>query len=109
MAIERASKRKRQVPEEYIRIVYEKIKPLKAYYKNEFNFFKEVNNNEGEFNDKAILNAFKSVLSFYTEPVQNPLGIDLINKMRENKAKYLLDLKTVDPNIIKNLEQVVSN
>lgn len=91
-AIKRAKERKRVVPEEYIRKVYDEIAPLKNYYKNEFKYFKEIKNNDGELTDSAINKAFKSVYDFFTSPIQNALGIDTLNKMKEKKVKYLDEL-----------------
>lgn len=97
-AIDRAKKRKREVPEDFIRKVYNEVSPLKNYYKSEFKYFKEINNNEGELNNKAILNAYKETSTFFTSPLENPLGLRLIKNMKQKKVKYInqLDSQTID-------------
>lgn len=104
-AIERAKKRKREVPEDFIRKVYKEVSPLKQYYKSEFKYFKEINNNEGELNDVAVSKAFKQTSNFFTSPLENPLGLKLIDDMKQNRAKYINQL---DPSMINKLKSDIS-
>lgn len=91
-ALERAAKRKRKVPEEFIIQAYDNVQKMKPFFKSVFhNFFKEVDNNVGELNNKMILTAFKKVSKFYESPLKNPLGNDIVDEMREKHWKYLLD------------------
>ncbi len=95
VALERIKQRERKVPEDFIRKTHDKISSMKDFYKSKFNFMIEVNNNEGELTDDVILQSFKKVTGFYTSPLKNPIGQDLIKKMEDKREKYLL------PNIIK--------
>jgi len=102
-AIERASKRQREVPKEYIVDLYEKIKPLKSYYKKEFRDFWIIKNDDGELTDKAVLNAYKKTTSFFSSPVKNPIGKKIIEEMKSEGHKYLIDTKYYDMKFIKSL------
>ena len=73
--------------------------------KGKFPFFYEVNNEANEFDDAAILKAFRKVSFFYDAPVKNTIGLKTIATMRENGWKYLT------PNVYseQDLRQVVSS
>lgn len=101
-SIERASKRSRVVPEEYIKKVYKKINDLKPYYKSEFRNFTEINNDEDELTDKIILKSYKKMGTFFSEPIINPIGKKLIDRMIEKGDKYLSDSE-YDMSFIKRL------
>ena len=98
-AIKRASSREREVDQEFIREAYKRINKAKSFYRSKFQTWIEVNNNEGELNDKAILHAFKFMGSFYHSPLLNPVGIEYRDEMRKNGWKYL------DPNV-RPLEEI---
>ena len=88
-AIKRASGREREVDEDFIRKAYKQVNKAKSFYRSKFQTWIEVNNNEGELNDKAILHAFKFMGTFYSSPLLNPVGIDYRDEMIENGWKYL--------------------
>ena len=91
-AIKRTAKRKRKVPEEYIVMAHENIQKMKPFFKSIFSsFFVEVDNDDGELDDKMILKTYKKASKFYNSPLKNPLGKDIINEMVEKHWKYLLD------------------
>jgi len=92
-SIERASKREREVDEKFIRKIYADIQKHKNFYRGKFDTWMEVNNDEGELTQEVINNAFKFMGNFYNSPVQNPIGQEKIEKMKENGWKYL------DPNV----------
>ena len=92
-AIERTSGRERQVSLDFIKDAYKQINKAKSFYRSKFQTWMEVDNNEGELNDKAILHAFKFMGNFYNSPILNPVGQDRVKEMIENQWKYL------DPNI----------
>lgn len=102
-AIERNAQRERNVPEDFLRDVYKRIKNLKSYYKSEFRFFYEVNNNNGELNNDAVLEAFRKVSGFFNSPLENPIGKQLIEDMRSQGHKYLADTKDYDIKVLKRL------
>jgi hypothetical protein len=79
----------RHVNMEFIEKVHALSQENKEYFKGKFSFFKEVNNNPGEFDDKAILQIYKQVAGFYKEPVANPVGKRTLDKLKNEKEKYL--------------------
>lgn len=93
----------RPVDVEFIEETYEKIHKLKSYYKSNFKVFLEVHNNDGELTDKAINDAYKKATSFFSSPVQNPIGSGKIERMHEHGYKYLHQLKEHDTAEIKKL------
>lgn len=94
VAQERAAKRgaeiDRHVSTEFIDKVHKESEKNREYFKGKFGFFREVNNNPGEFDDAAILKAYRAVSSFYSGDVENPVGSRILEKMKESGAKYLV-------------------
>lgn len=90
-ALDRAAKRERPVSPQFIISTYERIQKLKSYYKSHFTHFVEIDNGDGELTDKVILDSFKKMESWFLRPIENPIGIDLVEKMRKDGHKYLLD------------------
>ena len=90
-ALRRNSERKRQVPEDFIKTIYNKIEPLKTYYKSEFRPYYEILNGEGELIEPVITSAYKKCKKFFNDPIINPIGASLIESMKKNKHKYLED------------------
>lgn len=88
-ALERASKRPRPVEQEFIRKVYDNISKHKQYYRAKFDDFIEVKNDDYELTDETILKTFKHASSFYMQPIQNPIGKEIKDKMIKNGWKYL--------------------
>lgn len=88
-AIKRVNSRDRKVPEDFIKHVYDEMLKFEDFYKSKFNTFIEVNNNDGELDDKAIMNAYKKAKSFFSEPVKNPVGQNHIDNLKQKKQKYL--------------------
>jgi len=102
-ALERNRQRERNVDEDFLKKVHTKIQDLKPYYKSEFNNFFEVKNNEGELNDDAILKAFRKVNSFFNSDVKNPIGSSLIENMKKEGYKYLIDTEEFNMPYLKSL------
>lgn len=102
-ALERNKKRDRQVPEDFLKETYRKIQDLKPYYKSEFKYFFEIKNDEGELNDAAVLKSYRKVSSFFDGPVENPIGKQLIESMRSEGHKYLIDNSNYDMSYLKSL------
>lgn len=102
-ALERNRQRERQVPEDFIKKTYEKIAPLKDYYKSEFKNFKIINNDKGALTEDVILDAYKKMESFFLSDIQNPIGVELEEEMRENGYKYLVDHPDYDMKYISKL------
>lgn len=88
-AAERAEKIGRHVDEDFIRHVHEQNEENKEYLASKVGFFKEVVNDTDELTDAVLLQAFKKVQSFFDQPVKNPVGKRTLEKMKEEKAKYL--------------------
>lgn len=89
VAIERLKKRERKVDIDFLKRAYNRIQETKNYYKNSFKIFIEIENN-GPINDKIITKAFNKLSNYYMSPVYNPIGQNIIRKMKENKLKYLI-------------------
>jgi len=92
-ALERTKKTGREVKPEFIKKVYSDIQKHKNFYRGKFDTWMEIDNDEGELTPKIINNAFNFMGNFYNSPVQNPIGQEKIEKMKENGWKYL------DPNV----------
>ena len=92
-ALERQKKIGREVKPEFIKSIYNDIQKHKNFYRGKFDTWMEVDNNDGELTDQVIINTFKFMGNFYGSPIQNPIGQEKIEEMKENGWKYL------DPNI----------
>ena len=93
----------REVPDAVVKKIYDELTGLKKYYASEFNNFTEILNDDGELIDKVILQAYKKVSSFFNSPIKNPIGIKLINTMKKNGHKYLIDTDEYDMLYLKKL------
>lgn len=94
VALERAEARgraiNRHVNPEFIKKVYQLSQDNREYFRGKFDFFKEVNNDPGEFDDKTMLKAYTAVSGFYSEPIKNPVGKRTIDDLKQAKEKYLI-------------------
>lgn len=97
---ERSKKENRNVDLSYIETAYKKNTEYSKFFKSKVNFYKEINNGEGELNDKALLNIYKQIQSFYNEPVQNSIGKSILEKMKLENKKYLSDI--IDKDLIQS-------
>jgi len=88
-AIERASKIGREVDEHFIEAVFKLSEENAKYLQSEVNFYKVINNDNDDLSNVEMLKAFKSAQSFFNEPVQNIVGKRNLEKMKEEKLKYL--------------------
>ena len=102
-ALERNKQRERQVDEDFLIDTYNEIQKLKPYYKSEFKFFIEVKNDVGELTDDVVLSAFRKTSGFFNSPIENPVGKSLIDDMRDDGHKYLIDTDLYDMAYIKKL------
>lgn len=97
-ALERAQEREkktgREVPMDFIKVVYDEVNKHKQYYRSKFDDWIEVDNDKGELTPEVINNVFKKASSFYESPLENPIGIEKKETMIENGWKYL------DPNVV---------
>lgn len=102
-SLKRAGKRERQVDTEFIENVYKQLEKAKSFYRSKFQTWIEIDNDEGELNDKVITHAFKFMGKFYNSPILNPVGQDHVSEMKENGWKYL------HPNIrdIKEIQNIL--
>jgi hypothetical protein len=78
---------------------YDEIEDSKSYYRNKFDDWQEISNDEGELTEKVIKNAFLHMSGFYNGPLHNPDGIKMRDEMLKNGWKYL------SPNI-RNLDDI---
>jgi hypothetical protein len=89
-AVKRGEEIDRHVNREFIEKVHALSQENKEYFKGKFDFFKEVNNNPGELDDAAMLNIFRQTTGFFSQPVENPVGKRTLEKLKEEKEKYLI-------------------
>jgi predicted kinase len=101
-AIERQQLRDRKVNPDEITKIYNNIQPLKDYYKHHFRNFIVIDNNKGEFTDSVVLGAYRKMSGWFTEPLKNPIGTMLVDRMTEKGDKYLTDSEYTMPQL-KNL------
>ena len=92
-ALEREKKTNREVKPVFIKKIYADIQKHKNFYRGKFDTWIEVDNDKGELTEEIITDVFKFMGNFYNSPVQNPIGQEKIQKMKENAWKYL------DPNV----------
>ena len=52
----------------------------------------------GELTNETILSAYKSTSKFFSEPIKNPLGIEIVDKMKKNNLKYFEDFEKIEKN-----------
>lgn len=90
---DRVLKNNRVVDEDFIHQVHNLNEENAKYLKTKVDFFKEINNN-GLLTNDDLLNAFKVAQSFFNENMKNPIGIRMIQEMKNKKEKYL------SPNLI---------
>jgi len=89
-AKDRGEKMGRNVPPEIVRKSYESMSKVKPIYKSAFDFYLEIDNNDGELTDEVILAAFKKAVGFFNSPL-TPKGQGVVDKMIEQGWKYLSD------------------
>ena len=90
-ANERAEKIGRHVDEDFIRYVHAQNEENRAYLKNKVAFFRDIdNNNDGILDDSDFDKAFKLTQSFFASPVENPVGKRILEKLKEEKQKYIV-------------------
>ena len=89
-AIDRAEKIGRTVDPTFIDKVYKESEANKKYFQSKFSFFKVYENNGQGLDNDLMQKLFKQVQGFYTEDVQNPVGTRNLEKIREEKEKYLV-------------------
>lgn len=89
-AVRRGAEIDRHVSMDFIEEVHRLSEENKTYFKSKFKFFKEVSNNPGELDDKAIMQIYRQVAGFYNEPIENPVGKRALQKLLDSKEKYLV-------------------
>lgn len=90
-SLKRNKNRDRQVDEDFLKSVFEKAEKLKPYYKTQFSYFVEINNDDGELTDDIIIKCYNKTQNFFNSPLKNPIGNSLIEEMKEQGHKYLID------------------
>lgn len=89
-ALRRGAEIDRHVSLDFIEKVHAEAEENREYFRGKFEFFKEVDNNPGEFDDAAILKIFRQVAGFYSSEVENPVGKRLLETLRQEKSAYLV-------------------
>jgi hypothetical protein len=90
-AIKRNQERNRTVDVDFLERSYKRSQQLKSYYRSEFKFFREILNGEGELIDSVINAAYKQTTSFFSSPIENPIGKQTKDELIESGGKYLID------------------
>ena len=80
----------RQVSPVEVEATYDKLEKAKSRYRSAFDFYLELNNDDGMLTDEVVQQAFKKSLSFFTSPVKNDIGSAIIERMRAQNIKYLI-------------------
>jgi len=70
--------------------LYDRLEKAKAHYRSSFDFYIEINNDDGMLTDDVIQRAFKKSLAFFTSPVKNDIGSVIIERMKAQGIKYLV-------------------
>jgi len=93
-ARERIEKRnkilKRKVSLDALDQLFNDLEDSKKKYREEFDFYLEIDNNNWIISNNDIMSAFKKSYQFFTSPVENPIGRAIIDRMKEQKLKYLV-------------------
>lgn len=87
-ALERNRRRERQVPEDVLRDMHNRVNENKKFYRSKFSTFIEVRNDQGELNDRELKKIIKFSTSFFMTPISNPIGKDIIQKLKSCGEKY---------------------
>jgi predicted kinase len=98
---ERAEKIGRHVNVDFIKKSWARAESLKSYYKGQFTFYKEINNNDGDLTEEVVLEAFRKTSGFFSGPLENPIGLERIQKLRDSGGKYLTDIEGFGPKLLK--------
>lgn len=88
-ALTRAKQRKREVPEEFIRATYEQATKAREYLMSRFDMVLPLSNSDGQLTDAVLHQAFKSSTAFFNGELQNYIGIDTLDKLKQSGEKYL--------------------
>jgi dephospho-CoA kinase len=88
-ALDRASKRERVVPPEFIEKAYERLMRNKSKLRSHFSTFFEYDNTSDQIDDEALNQLFKRSYRFFSTPLQNARGIEIIKRARATDQKYL--------------------
>lgn len=89
-ALIRAKQRERDVPEEFIRATFEQATKARDYLMSRFDMVLPLSNSEGQLTDAVLQQAFKSTTAFYNGELQNYIGADTIEKLKQSGEKYLV-------------------
>lgn len=100
-AVKRMQQRDRYVPIPFIKEVYKSMRENVEFYRNRFKIFLEVNNEEGELNDEALLKTYKTISSFFKDDIKNPIG-------RNNKKEAEETSGYLTPSVYSSISEIKS-
>lgn len=95
----------REVDLDYVKKAHEKAQDDINFLKNKGSFFHEINNSEGELNDSIMQEAFKKAQSFFSNPLENPIGKRNIKALTDSGEKYLIPEVYSDDDLKKKVER----
>lgn len=95
----------REVDLDFVKRAHEKSITDIEFLKNKSDFFLEINNSEGELSNEIMLNAFKKAQEFFNSPLKNPIGKRNIEKLKNEKEKYLIPTIFSDEELERKVER----
>jgi tRNA uridine 5-carbamoylmethylation protein Kti12 len=91
------------VSEEFLKETYGKISEIEDFYKDNFkNFYVIINEDDNAF-DIYLQKRFKEIQRFYNTPTRNPIGINVLKKLKESKGKYITDSELFPKDRVKQI------
>lgn len=89
-ALARAKQRERDVPEKFIRATYEQAAKAREYLMSRFDMVLPLSNSDGQLTDAVLQQAFKSATAFFNGELQNYVGNDTLEQLKQSGEKYLV-------------------
>ena len=89
-AKKRAGKIGRHVDEQFIRAVHSASEENISKFSSYFEFFKIYENNIDQMDNTVIEGLFTKTQKFFNGPIENKIGIDIIEKLSTAKQSYLV-------------------
>lgn len=108
-ALERAKDRQRAVDPAFIKAVATEVEENYAFLRSKFKFCKSIRNDVGELTNEVLQLAHKQVVGFFSEKPSNPLGNKIIEKLEQQKQKYLVPTVLTEIQLRKKLAGWYSN
>jgi len=89
-AVARAKVNGRHVSDDFIEKTHAVSEKNKELFMDRFTFYKEVDNSSGAMDNEALLKIYRAAQGFYSEPVKNARGQEVLEKLKSEKQGYLV-------------------